>query len=126
MLYYCKITKSVGIDNSEGKDVICNNCILNSKQCEICNFFFNKNRNFNYQSYVCGGECHIPTIHTESLGEIKIVITKKGTYRTVSSIPYNRIVKLLETNDLNEKAGFLVLVVNNSILVRAEGNCGPT
>ena len=126
MLYYCKITKSEGIDNSEGKDVICNNSILNSKQCEICNFFFYKNRNFNYQSYVCSGECHIPTIHTESLGEIKIVITKKGTYRTVSSIPYNRIVKLLETNDLNEKTGYLVLAVNNSILVRAEDNRGPT
>ena len=52
--------------------------------------------------------------------EIKIVVTKKGTYRTVSSIPYDRIVNLLETNNLNEKNGYLLLVVNNSILVRAE------
>ena len=119
MLYYCKITKSEGIDDSKGGDVICNNCILNSKQCEICNFYFHKNRNFNYQSYVCD-ECHIATIRTELLGEIKIVTTKKGTYRTVSSIPYERIANLLETNDLNEKPGYLVLLVNNSILVRAE------
>ena len=102
MLYYCKITKSEGIDNSEGKDVVCNNCILNSKQCKICNFYFYKKKNFNYQSYVCD-ECHIATIYT-FLGEIKIVITKKGTYRTVSSTPYDRIVNLLETNDLNEKS----------------------
>ena len=52
--------------------------------------------------------------------KIKIVITKKGTYRTVSNIPYDRIVNLVETNDLNEKTGYLVLAVNNSILVRAE------
>ena len=119
MLYYWKITKPEGIDHSEGEDVVCNNCALNSKQCEICNFYFYNNRNFNYQSYVCN-ECHIATIRTESLGEIKTVLTKKGWYRTVSSIPYDRIANLLEANDLNEKTGYLVLVVNNSILVRAE------
>ena len=74
MLYYYKITKSEGIDNSEDKDVICNNCILSSKQCEICNFYLYKSRNFNYQSYGCD-ESHIVTICTESLGEIQIVIT---------------------------------------------------
>ena len=52
--------------------------------------------------------------------EIKIVVTKKGTYRTVRRIPYDRIVNLLQTNDLNEKTEYLVLVLNNSILVRAE------
>ena len=119
MLHYCKITKSEGIDYSKGRYVICNNCILNSKQCEICNFYSYKNRNFNHQSYV-SDECHIATIRTELLGEIKIVTTKKGTYRTVSGIPYDRIANLLETNNLNEKPGYLVLLVNNSILVRAE------
>ena len=119
MLYYCKITKSEVIDNLKDKDINYNNCILNSKQCEICNYFFYKNRSFNYQSCVCN-ECHIATIRTESLGEIKTVLTKKGWYRTVSSIPYDRIANLLEANDLNEKTGYLVLVVNNSILVRAE------
>ena len=38
----------------------------------------------------------------------------------MSSVPYNRIVNLLKTNDLNEKTRYLVLAVNNSILVRAE------
>ena len=52
--------------------------------------------------------------------KIEIVITKKGTYRTMSSVPYNRIVNLLKTNDLNEKTRYLVLAVNNSILVGAE------
>ena len=54
------------------------------------------------------------------MGEIKIVVTKKGTYRTVRSIPYDRIVNLLQTNDLNEKTECLALVLNNSILVRTE------
>ena len=70
-------------------------------------------------SPVCD-ECHIVTIRIELLGEIKIVTTKKGTYRTVSSIPYDRIANLLETDNLNEKPGYLVLLVNNSVLVRAE------
>ena len=119
MLYYCKVTKSDGIDNSQIKDVVCNNCIFDFKQCDVCNFYFYKNRNFNYQSYVCD-ECHNATVRTKSLKKIKIVITKKGTYRTVSNIPYDRIVNLVETNDLNQKTGYLVLAVNNSILVRAE------
>ena len=72
----------------------------------------------NYQ-YVFN-ERHIATIRTQSLGDIKIAVTKKGTYRTVTSIPYDRMFNLLETNDLNEKTGYLVLAVNNSILVRAE------
>ena len=38
----------------------------------------------------------------------------------MSSVPYNRIVNLLKTNDLNEKTRYLVLAVNNSILVEAE------
>ena len=117
MLHYCKITKSEVIDNLKDKDINYNNCILNSKQCEICNYYFYKNRSFNYQSCVCN-ECHIATISTESLGEIKIIVTKKGTYRTVRSIPYDRIVNLLQANDLNEKTECLVLVLNNSILVR--------
>ena len=54
------------------------------------------------------------------MGEIKIVVTKKGTCRTVRSIPYDRVVNLLQTNDLNEKTECLVLVLNNSILVRTE------
>ena len=31
MLYYCKTTEPEGLDLSEGKDVVCNNSILNSK-----------------------------------------------------------------------------------------------
>ena len=73
----------------------------------------------NYQSYVCD-ECHIATIRTESLGEIEIVVTETGTYRTVSSIPYDRMFNLHEINDLNKKTGYLVLLVNTSALVRAE------
>ena len=73
----------------------------------------------NYQSYVCD-ECHIATIRTESLGEIKIVVTERGTYRTVGSIPYDRMFNLHEIIDLNKKTGYLVLVVNTSALVRAE------
>ena len=57
MLFYHKITESEGINNSEGVDVIHDNGVFSSKQCEICHFYLFGNRNFNYQPYVCN-ECH--------------------------------------------------------------------
>ena len=47
MLFYCKITESDGIDNSEGTDVVRNSGVFSSKQCEICHFYVFKSRNFN-------------------------------------------------------------------------------
>ena len=53
--------------------------------------------------------------------EIKIAVTKKGTYRTVSSIPFElECLICLKQIKKKKKTGYLVLVVNNSILVRAE------
>ena len=47
MLFYCKITESDGIDNSEGTDVFRNSSVFSSKLYEICHFYVFKNRNFN-------------------------------------------------------------------------------
>ena len=38
---------------------------------------------------------------------LKIITIKKGTYRVVSNISYNKITSLLETSDLNGKFGYL-------------------
>ena len=102
MLFYCKITESEGIDNSEGTDVIRDSAVFSSKQCEICYFYFLKNWNFNYQPYVCN-ESHGASLRSQSLADFKIVTIKKGTYRVVSNISYNEITRLLETSDLMTK-----------------------
>ena len=47
MLFYDKITESEGLDTTEGIGVDCTG-VGSFKQCDICHFYFFKNRNFNY------------------------------------------------------------------------------
>ena len=110
MLFYCKITESEGIDNSEGTDVVRDSGVFSSKQREICHVYFFKNRNFNNQPYVCN-ECHGGSLRAQSLADFKIVTNKKGTYRVVRNISYNEITCLLEKSDLNKKVGYLCEIV---------------
>ena len=100
MLFYCKITESEGIDNSEGTDVVHNSGVFSSKTCEICHFYFFKKRNFNYQPYVCN-ECHGASLNTQSLAIFKIVTVKKGACRVFNNILYNEITPSLERSYLN-------------------------
>ena len=104
MLFYCKITEWEGIYNSEGIYVICDSGVFSCKQCEICHFYFFKNRNFNDQPYICN-ESHGASLRAQSPADFKIVTIKKGTYRVISNISYNEITRLLETSDLNDKTG---------------------
>ena len=107
ILYYCKITGSQGVDTTEGQDVVRDNRILSSKQCEICDFYCFKNRNFNYQPHIFD-ECHVITARSESLDDIKIVTVNGETYRDIArNIPNDRIIQLLEINDLRKKSEFL-------------------
>ena len=101
MLFYSIITESEGIDISESIDVI-RTGVESSKWCDICHFYFFKNRNFNYQPHVCDN-CHDAALRAQSITDLKIITIKKGTYRVVSNISYNEITGLLETSDLNEK-----------------------
>ena len=105
MLFYNKTTELEGIDITEEADVVCTNA-ESSKQCGICHFYFFKNRNFNYQPNVCN-ECHGAALRAQSITDLKIITTTKGTFRVVSNISYDEIVCLLETSDLYEKFGYL-------------------
>ena len=104
MLFYSKMTKSEGIDTTE-RDLVSTN-VESSKQCDICHFYFFKNRNFNYQSHVCN-QCHGGALCAKPITDLKIITTKKGTFRVVSNILFDEIVCLLETSDLDEKLGYL-------------------
>ena len=57
MLFYFKKTQSEGIDNSEDTGIVGDSGVFHSKQSEIFHFYFFRNRNFNYQPYVCN-ECY--------------------------------------------------------------------
>ena len=93
MLYYDKILKSEGIDEQRtGLDI--------SKECDICHFYFFKNRNFLYQSYVCN-ECHDISLRAITLTDIKI-ITVKGLNESKT---YDECYHFLESNSSNDKFG---------------------
>ena len=104
MLLHSKITESEGTDTVE-RDVVHTN-VESSKQCDICHFYFLKNRNFHYHP-LASNECHGAALCAQSITDLKIITTKKGTFRVVSNISYSEIVRLLETSDLDEKFGYL-------------------
>ena len=105
MLFYNKKTESEGLDTTESIDVY-RTGVGSSKQCNICHFYFFKNRNFNYQHYICTG-CHDAALCAQAITDIKIIIIKRGTYRVVSNISYEESTRLLKSNDLDEKLGYL-------------------
>ena len=105
MLFYDKITESEGLDTTEGINVIRTGA-GSSKQCDFCHFCFFKNRNFNYQPYIWDG-CYDATLRTQAITYIKIITIKSGTYRVASNISYEESTRLLESNDLDEKLGYL-------------------
>ena len=95
MLYCDKILKSEGIDEQRTGLGI-------SKECDICLFFFFKNRNFLYQSYACNG-CHDISLRAFTLTDIKIISVKGVHYRVVSNKTYVECYCLLESNSLTDK-----------------------
>ena len=74
-MYYDKILKTEGIDGrSTGLGI--------SRECEICYFYFFKDRNFLYQPYVCNG-CHDVSLRVVVLTDIKIITVEGLDYRVV-------------------------------------------
>ena len=84
MLFCNKITESKRLDTTESIDVYCTG-VGSSKQCDICHSYFFKNKNFNYQPYICDG-CHDAALRAQAITEVKIITIKSGTYRVVSNI----------------------------------------
>ena len=64
MLFFNKITESEGLDTIEGIDID-RIGVGSSKQCDICHFYFFKNRNFNYQPYICD-LCHDAALRAQT------------------------------------------------------------
>ena len=77
MLFYDKTSESEGIDaRHTGLDT--------SKECNICHFYFLKDRNFQCQSIVCNG-CYDASLRAILLAGFKIISVKAKRYRVVSN-----------------------------------------
>ena len=100
-----KITELEGLDTTEVTDVN-HTGVGSSKQCDICHFYLFKNRNFNYQPYICYG-CHDATLHAQAITNTKIITIKSGTYRVATYISYEKSTCLLKSTDLDKKPGYL-------------------
>ena len=89
MLFYNRILEPEGIDaNRTGLDT--------SKECNICHFYFFKDRDFLYQPRVCNG-CHDASLRAVSLTDFKIISVKGyDSYRVIGNLLHNESYHLLE------------------------------
>ena len=65
------------IDISEGIDI---NKINASKECDICNYWYFLDKNFNYEPYLCNG-CHDLMEKAMNFNDVDIVSVKLNDYR---------------------------------------------
>ena len=65
------------IDIFERIDV---NKTSNSRECNLCKFYYFLNKNFNYQRYLCDG-CHDMSMKASSMQNLAIIYHKGNTYR---------------------------------------------
>ena len=73
MLQYQKINVSEGIDVNKTSE---------SKECELCHYWFFKDVGFRFEKHVCNG-CHDLLTMAYSLKNIAILSAKGATFRCV-------------------------------------------
>ena len=96
MLYYDRIDISEGFDVNETSE---------SKQCDICHYWYVLNKGFKFQSYTCN-KCHDLVMMSMILNNIAILNIKDTGYCCiVSGISQNKAMKFMQNIDLNEKSG---------------------
>ena len=71
MLEYDKIHISEGIDTDQTNK---------SKECNICNYWYFLDKNFNYEKYLCNG-CHDLMQKAMSFNDVAIMSIKGNDYR---------------------------------------------
>ena len=84
------------IDVSEGIDV---NKTSESKECDICHYWYFLNKGFNFQSYICS-ICHDLVMLSMSLSDIVILNIKGADYRCIfSGISKSEAINLMQNID---------------------------
>ena len=98
VLSYDRIVVSEGIDVNKTSE---------SKECDICHYWYFLNKEFTFQSYVLN-RCHDLVMTYMKLNDINILNIKNANYCCIiSGIRKNEAIKLLQNIDLTEKSGIL-------------------
>ena len=114
MLYYDLINNKDGVDYRELIDIV-NTAKDISKPCQYCHFYYFITQNFNRSRYYCDGcfFCKVYEQNNKGLLVFRVVKTKEGNFRTLSSHFLMQVKEQLEKNNLNEKSGW-ILPKNNA------------
>ena len=95
MIYYDRIYVSEGIDVNK---------ISESKECNICYYWYFLNKGFKLQSYVCN-RCHDLVIISINLSNIAILNNKGADYHCIiSRISKSEAINLMQNIDLTKKS----------------------
>ena len=98
MIYYDRI------DVSEGIDV---NTTSESKECDICYYWYFLNKGFKFQPNVCN-RCHDLLMICFIVSDIANLNIKKADYDyTISGTSKNETINLIQNIDLTKKRGTL-------------------
>ena len=97
MLHYDRIDVSEETDVSKTKTG-------ESKECDICHYWYFLNQGFKFQPNVCNG-CHNLLMMFVNLSDVTIPIIKGCDYCCiVSRISKNEAINLMQNTDLTEKS----------------------
>ena len=92
------------IDVSEGIDV---NKTSASKECRICHFWYFKDIDFKYESYLCN-ECHNLMQKAISFNDVAIVYVKGSAYRIrFWYMSKDDAISIMSNSNLADKKGVL-------------------
>ena len=96
MLYYNRI------DVSERVDV---NKTSESKECDICHYWYFLNKDFKFQPNIVDSRCHDLLMMSMNLSDIAILNIKSVDYHCIiSRISKNEAINVMQNANLTEKS----------------------
>ena len=98
MIYYDRIDVFKGIDANKTRE---------SKECNICHYWYFLNKGFKFQPNVWNG-CRDLVKMSMNLGDIAILNIKGSDYWSIiNRISNNQAINLIQSTNLTEKSGTL-------------------
>ena len=98
MLEYDRIDISEGIDMNKASA---------SKECDICQYWYFLDKNFNYERYLCNG-CHDLMQKAMNFNDVAIVSIKGNDYRIYFwYMSKDEAISIMQNSYLNKKTGLL-------------------
>ena len=95
MLEYKRIHVSEGIDTNKSRDKL--------KECDLCNYWYLVDKNFNYEPYLCNG-CHDLMMKAVRFNVVAEVSVRGNDYRIhFSFMSKNDAINLLNSSALSNK-----------------------